>query len=85
MFMKTLLRIGFVSRDHNGVIVWPFHGPPRWALKSFREFISYCRWVGWKPYLFRNLPHVVKWLPNRMLPRRWGFGWLGFEFGDRGH
>lgn len=36
-------------------------------------------------YIFRNLPNVTKWLPGRILPRRWGFGLFGLiEFGDRG-
>ena len=37
-------------------------------------------WFG----LFRNKPGVIKWIPGRLLPRRWGFYILGFEFGDRG-
>lgn len=36
-------------------------------------------------YIFRNLPHVIKWIPGRLLPRRWGFGIYGLiEFGERG-
>lgn len=34
--------------------------------------------------VFRNLPGVVKWLPGRTLPRRWGFRFWGVEFGERG-
>ncbi len=33
---------------------------------------------------FRNRPAVIKWIPGRLLPRRWGFYVLGFEFGERG-
>jgi hypothetical protein len=34
--------------------------------------------------VFRNRPGVIKWIPGKLLPRRWGFRLLGFEFGDRG-
>lgn len=36
-------------------------------------------------WMFRNRPGVIKWMPGRLLPRRWGIGWAGFEIGDRGH
>lgn len=34
--------------------------------------------------IFRNKPGVIKWIPGKLLPRRWGFYVLGFEFGERG-
>lgn len=76
--IKFLLRIGFVAIRRNGSIAWPFHAPPYWLFKVMLK-------ADRKPYLFRNLPGVIKWVPGRILPRRWGIGWLGFEFGDRGH
>ena len=41
-----------------------------------------------KPYVFRN-NGCDPWYHNRrghrrLLPFRWGAGWAGFEFGDRG-
>ena len=74
---RLLLRVGFVRRKASGELAWPLHVPPR------ERFMYYWK-CDRKPYLFRNLPHVIKWTPGRLLPRRWGGGWLGFEFGDRG-
>ena len=84
MIIRLLLWIGFVRYKHvGGAIRWPFYVAPRhcWAWKSVRV-----NWLlGERVYVFRNLPHVVKWTPGRLLPRRWGFGILGLiEFGDRG-
>lgn len=76
--IKLLLMIGFVDNRRDGSIAWPFHAPPKHV---FVRMLKCDR----KPYLFRNLPGVRKYTPGRMLPRRWGVGWLGFEFGDRGH
>ncbi len=75
--IRFLLFLGFVSRIHCGRVSWPFRAPP-WHM-----FVYYLRY-GPRAYRFRNLPGVVKWKPGRLLPRRWGFGVLGFEFGDRG-
>lgn len=80
MFMKLLLRIGLVARRPNGTIAWPIHIAPRhcWTKGHARFFGPF--------YVFRNVPGVIKWVPGRMLPRRWGFGFFGLiEFGDRGH
>ena len=82
--IKFLLWVGLVAKRHDGTIAWPFHSPPAWAFSSGRGFKHYCRLTGGF-YVFRNLPGVVKWVPGRLLPRRWGFGVCGFEFGDRGH
>jgi hypothetical protein len=76
--IKFLLWVGFVARNSDGGIDWPFHTPPAWLWQYHLHH-------NWKPYLFRNLPGVIKWKKGRLLPRRWGGGWLGFEFGDRGH
>lgn len=77
---KMLLRIGFIRLKDNGEIRWPFHTPPKhifWLhLKHGAPFDRF--------YVFRNLPGVIKWEDGRLLPRRWGFGFCGFEFGDRG-
>lgn len=76
--MKLLLRIGFVAKRHDGSIAWPFHASPWFIVRH--NFL-----YGPRFYLFRNLPGIIKWVPGRLLPRRWGFGVCGFEFGDRGH
>lgn len=68
--------IGYV---HPVTIRWPFHVPP---MHIFKHCL---RTPGQRIYVFRNLPGVIKWLPGRLLPHRWGFGICGFEFGDRGH
>lgn len=78
MIIRLLLWIGFVAYDSRGNIAWPFHAPPRHMMLFYWRHHR-------KPYIFRNLPHVIKWVPGRLLPRRWGIGCCGFEFGDRGH
>jgi hypothetical protein len=85
--IRLLLWIGFISRDvMDGKIDWPFNAPPRWVFKSWRSFRGHCLFYNnARPYIFRNRKGVVKWIPGRLLPRRWGIGWCGFEFGDRGH
>lgn len=62
---------------HPETIIWPFHAPPR------HVFIYHVK-AGPRVYRFRNRPGVIKRLPGRLLPMRWGFGVCGFEFGDRG-
>lgn len=80
--IKLLLRVGLVKR-RDGKIVWPFHAPPSHVFTSWKMFRGHCTF--WGPfYLLRNPPECLKWLPGRLLPRRWGFGVFGFEFGDRG-
>lgn len=78
-FLWPLVRIGFIAPDQEGRLRWPFRAD--WRGMTLRHRIA---WYGWKPYRFRNLPHVRKRIEGRLLPRRWGGGWLGFEFGDRG-
>ena len=57
----------------------PFHVWRDW--RTFRATVKFNNAV----YIFRNLPHVIKWIPGRILPRRWGIGFFGLiEFGDRG-
>lgn len=82
--IRFLLWIGLVARRHDGTIAWPFKFPPRWAWRKWKDFKSYCTFCG-PFYVFRNRKGVIKWVPGRLLPRRWGFGIYGFEFGDRGH
>lgn len=93
VLIRLLVWIGLVKIRHDGTVRWPFSFPPSWVWKemwsdllqgtnpllTLRALSGY-----WLPYRFRNLPGVIKWVPGRLLPRRWGFGWLGFEFGDRG-
>ena len=76
--IRLLLWVGLVAKRHDGSIAWPFRAPPR-------HTFLFCIKHGPRFYLFRNLPGVVRRVPGRMLPRRWGFGVCGFEFGDRGH
>lgn len=82
--IRFLLWVGFVNISNSfpapGTrpgIRWPFSAPP------MRNFWTWRRTWG-TFYVFRNQPGVIKWLPGRLLPRRWGFGICGFEFGDRG-
>lgn len=75
--IRFLLWVGLVRIKDNGSIRWPFHASPRWI---FRHHLLH----GPRFYVFRNLPGVIKWTPGRLLPRRWGFGFCGLEFGDRG-
>lgn len=85
MIIKFLLWLGFVARKPGGGIVWPFKFAPAWVWRDWQHLRG---WMKFHPafYVFRNLPGVVKWVPGRVLPRRWGFGIYGlFEFGDRGH
>lgn len=76
--IRLLLWTGLVARNRDGRIVWPFHVAPWFVIRH--HFL-----YGQRFYIFRNLPGVIKWVPGRLLPRRWGFGICGFEFGDRGH
>lgn len=83
--IRLLLWIGFVKfgrkdftrYDAPEVIIWPFR------LAPWHMMVYYWK-TDRKVYVFRNLPGVIKWLPGRLLPMRWGFGILGIEFGDRG-
>lgn len=79
----TLGEKGELLWDDTEEIKWPFGMPPKWAFRSWRDFRANCRMFGYV-YRFKNLPGVIKWLPGRLLPMRWGFGVCGFEFGDRG-
>lgn len=80
---RFLLWVGFIRLRPDGSIRWPFSAPPSHVFRSWRSFYHWCRWIG-PFYVFRNKPHVIKWEKGRLLPRRWGFGVFGFEFGDRG-
>ena len=81
--IRLLNRIGITRTRDDGTTRWPVHVDP-WRMWTF-----YFRTVG-ETYsggwfcLFRNKPGVIKWVPGRLLPRRWGFRVLGLEIGDRG-
>lgn len=83
LIQRVLFRIGFIRRNNDGSIRWPFYVAPRWhwQVMLFPKNGPY-------PYqrigFFRNLPHVIDHVPGSWLPRRWGFFILGFEFGQRG-
>lgn len=82
--LRALDIVGLIRFDDDGKVRWPFRAPPKherwrsWALVQWNS--PWSDRVG----LFRNLPGVVKWERGRLLPRRWGFTFFGFEFGDRG-
>lgn len=80
--IKFLLWVGLVAKRPDESIAWPFHAPPAHV---FWLHLKHGGSVFPRFYVFRNLPGVIKWVPGRLLPRRWGFGICGFEFGDRGH
>jgi hypothetical protein len=76
--VNALARVGLVRvQERDGRVVWPVRVCPpetwRWMIRSDEP-------VG----VFRNLPGVVRRVPGRLLPRRWGFYVLGLEVGDRG-
>lgn len=79
--VDLLLWVGLV-RLRDGRLRWPVHIAPAhfWWFLLRRADGRLFRRFG----LFRNKPEVVKWLPGRLLPRRWGFFILGLEIGDRG-
>lgn len=86
---RLLDKIGFVRVDYpnpfrddtlnkpEGTVRWPFHVSP-WRM--WPHLAKHEPWFG----VFRNVEGVVKWVPGRVLPRRWGVRFIGFEFGDRG-
>lgn len=83
--LDLLLWIGLVTMRDDGTIRWPLKIASAW---QWKRAIRYpIQWASYEDffYVFHNLPGVIKWLPGRLLPRRWGFGILGLiEFGDRG-
>lgn len=83
--IELLIWIGLIRRKSDGSIRWPVYLAPKHCWVDFVKHpvgMTKCNGVF---YLFRNLPGVIKWVPGRMLPRRWGFGFFGLiEFGDRG-
>lgn len=85
MIKKLLLRVGLITKDRDGEIHYPIHVAPLWLWKWFMRHPINMTCCNGAFYLFRNVPGVIKWLPGRLLPRRWGFGLFGLvEFGDRG-
>ena len=82
---KFLLWLGVIRIRDNGKIRWPIHFSPLWIWKAtMRHPINMIGMHG-VFYRFKNRPGVIKWEEGRLLPRRWGFGFLGLiEFGDRG-
>ncbi len=90
--MIELLRaIGLIYIDaRTGKVKWPIHNCTRhiwlWKIKDPHnpswagEHRKFGAWFG----AFHNRPGVVKWLPGRLLPARWGFYIIGIEIGDRG-
>lgn len=79
--LKFLCRVGLIRKDGDR-IVWPIHvAPAHWWWFLLRRADGR---VFKRTGVFRNRPNVVKWMPGRFLPRRWGFFVLGLEIGDRG-
>lgn len=77
MIIKLLNWIGITRYKDDGSVRWPVSLPSK-------DWFMYHVKCNRKPYRFRNLPGVIKWEKGRLLPRRWGGGWLGIEIGDRG-
>lgn len=85
MVVPFLLRLGFCRRRDDGTIRWPFAIGPWWHFKcQVRCLLRGQMCVATPIGLFRNLPGVIKWIPGSLLPRRWGFCFFTFEFGQRG-
>lgn len=99
MIIRFLLWLGFVKigrksplckLDASGKltyiypeqVIWPF------SVSGWQFFWMHLRHGAKRGfprfYVFRNVPGVIKWTPGRVLPRRWGIGFCGIEFGDRG-
>ena len=82
--MRFLLWVGLTNYVDRKYTV-PLHVAPKHVWTDWPSFRATVR-TNKLFYVFRNLPHVVKWKEGRLLPRRWGFGILGLiEIGDRGH
>lgn len=91
--LKLLVLIGLTRMKRNGKWFVPFAVPPRWMFeehgwhKPWKFFVIAAYMSGKWPYMFRNKrcdPWFHRRRYKRLLPFRWGIGWLGFEFGDRG-
>lgn len=74
---KLFIWIGLIRVKEDGSIRWPLSFP-RWNTMRY-----YWKTHPW-PYVFTCPKGTIKWVKGRLLPRRWGVGWLGVEFGDRG-
>jgi hypothetical protein len=77
--VRLLLWIGLI-RLNGKKTRWPVHVAPRHVWKHWWAYYPKGQRVG----VFRNRPGIIKYEPGRLLPRRWGFYLVGFEFGDRG-
>lgn len=91
--IRLLVYIGLTRKQRNGKWFVPFSVPPAHMFKTYngRRFSGWRSWgamTKWKPYVFRNKGCNPHWHNDqgtkRLLPFRWGIGWAGFEFGDRG-
>lgn len=73
---RVLLRIGLL-RGFDGKLRGPVSFNPwhMWTYMVRRH--DFCG-------IFRNRPNVIRRVRGSLLPRRWGFYLLGFEFGHRG-
>jgi hypothetical protein len=84
---RTLVRVGLIRINTDGTIRWPFRVRPWWIwrvhLSNHGWHPRYCKNVGGWFGVFRNRPGTAR-EPGRILPRRWGFRFLGIEIGDRG-
>ncbi len=75
--LKIAIRIGIVSRRHDGTIKYPIYCSPwrTWKVNFWHE-----PWIG----MFRNRADYIKYVEGRLLPWRWGIRIVGLEIGDRG-
>lgn len=92
--VSLLVKIGLIRVNDEGQIRWPISFAPKWVWKGGLKTIwTHAKFFGFSGggktflgfYVFHNLPGVIKWEKNRLLPRRWGGGFCGLiEIGDRG-
>ena len=75
--IRALLRIGIVSKNQEGFIVWPFH-----VYDGIYSAVVLSR----QPWFEVIKTHSgARWLSNRWLPFRWGFRFGSVVFGDVGN
>lgn len=76
LLIDVLVRVGITRPIATGFRSPVQIGSPEWWAFMWRskDFAG----------LFRNRPGVIRDIPGRLLPRRWGFYVLGLEVGDRG-
>lgn len=75
--IRALLRIGIVSKNQEGLIMWPFH--------VYDEMYSDVVLSRQSWFEVIKTYNGARWLLNRWLPFRWGFRFGSVVFGDIGN